>query len=71
MDSVTRNAIRTPMFIGGALMLLAGLVPLLVVLTSGWNGASAVSWLSVFAPLGAILMAVARSTASQQWRQGR
>jgi hypothetical protein len=43
----------------------------LIVLSSGWNGASAVSWLSVFAPLGAILMAVARSTASQQWRQGR
>jgi hypothetical protein len=71
MDSVTRTAMRTPMFIGGALMLLAGLVPVLVVLSSGWNGASAVAWLSVFAPLGAILMAVARSTASQQWRQGR
>ena len=71
MDSVTRKAVRTPMFMGGALMLLAGLVPAIVVLTSGWNGASAISWLSVFAPLGAVLMAMARSTASQAWRQGR
>jgi len=59
------------MFLGGALMVLAGLVPSIVVLTSGWSGASAVSWLSVFAPVGAILMAVARSTASQAWRQSR
>ncbi len=71
MDPVTRKAVRTPMFMAGSLMLLAGLVPLIVVLTSGWNGASAVAWLSVFAPLGAILMSVARSNASQAWKQGR
>ena len=71
IDPVTRRATRTPMFIVGTVMLVAGLVPLIVVSISGWNGVSAVSWLSVFAPIGAILMAVARSKASQEWRQGR
>jgi len=59
------------MFIVGTVMLVAGLVPLVVVSISGWNGISAVSWLSVFAPIGAVLMALARSKASQEWRQGR
>jgi hypothetical protein len=59
------------MFFLGAVMLLAGLVPSIVVLRSGWSAASAVSWLSVFAPVGAILIAVARSKASQAWKQGR
>jgi hypothetical protein len=56
------------MFIVGTIMLVAGLVPAIVVSISGWNGVSAVSWLSVFAPIGAILIAVARSKASQEWR---
>ena len=71
IDPVTRRAISTPMFIAGTVMLVAGLVPLIVVSNSGWNGVSAVSWLSVFTPIGAILMALARSKASQEWRQGR
>jgi len=71
MDPVTRKAVRTPMFVAGALMLFAGLVPSIAVVTSGWSGASAVAWLSVFAPLGAILMVVARSSASREWRQKR
>ena len=59
------------MFIAGTVMLAAGLVPVIVVLISGWNGISGVSMLSVFAPIGALLMALARSKASQEWKQGR
>jgi hypothetical protein len=71
IDPVTGRAFRTPAFIVGTVMLVAGLVPLVLVSISGWKGISAVSWLSVFAPIGAILMALARSKASQEWRQGR
>ena len=71
IDPVTQRAFRTPMFIAGTVMLVAGLVPLVVVSISGWNGVSAVFWLSIFAPIGALLMALARSRASQEWRQGR
>lgn len=71
LDPVTRTASRTPLFIAGVVMLAAGLIPAVVVLISGWNAMSGVSMLAVFAPLGALLMALARSKASQEWRQGR
>jgi hypothetical protein len=71
IDPITRKAFRTPMFIAGSLMLLAGLVPVVVALASGWNAMSGVSLLTVFAPIGAILMALARSMVSREWRQGR
>ena len=59
------------MFIAGTVMLLAGLIPVVVALISGWNAMSGVSLLTVFAPIGALLMALARSKASREWRQGR
>jgi hypothetical protein len=59
------------MFIAGVLMLVAGLVPVAVGVISGWDRISDVSLLSVFAPIGALMMAFARSKASQEWRQGR
>jgi len=59
------------MFIAGIVMLAVGLVPVIVVLVSGWNAISGVSLLTVFAPIGALLMALARSKASQEWRQQR
>jgi hypothetical protein len=59
------------MFIAGVLMLAAGLVPVVVGLISGWDRISSVSFLTVFAPIGAILMASARSKASREWKQGR
>jgi hypothetical protein len=71
IDPITRKAFRTPMFIAGSLMLLAGLVPVVVALASGWNAMSSVSLLTVFAPIGVILMALARSKASTEWSQGR
>ena len=71
IDPVTRRAFRAPMFIAGTVMLAAGLVPVIVVFISGWNGISSVSLLSVFGPIGALLMTLARSKASQEWRQGR
>jgi hypothetical protein len=52
-------------------MLLAGLIPVVVALTSGWNAVSGVSFLMVFAPVGALLMALARSKASREWSQKR
>lgn len=69
IDPVTRKAFRTPMFIAGTVMLAVGLVPLVVALTSGWSGISGVSVLTVFAPIGASLMALARSKASREWRR--
>ncbi len=71
IDPVSRKAFRTPLFMAGVLMLAAGLVPVVVGVISGWNPVSGVSYLSVFAPIGAVLMALARSKASQEWRQGR
>ena len=71
LDPVTRRALGTPMFIAGIVMLAVGLVPVIVVLVSGWNAISGVSLLTVFAPIGALLMALARSKASQEWRQQR
>ena len=71
MDTVTGTAFRTPMFLAGIVMLAVGLVPAIVALVSGWNAISGVSFLTVFAPIGALLMAQARSRASQEWRQGR
>jgi Na+/H+-translocating membrane pyrophosphatase len=59
------------MFLAGSLMLLAGLVPVVVALISGWSAMSGVSLLTVFAPIGAILMALARSKVSREWRQGK
>jgi hypothetical protein len=59
------------MFIAGAVMLIVGLVPVGVALHSGWNGISGISFLTVFAPIGATLMALARSTAAREWKQGR
>ena len=71
IDPVTQKAFRTPLFVAGVVMLLVGLVPIAVGLISGWNRITGVSVLSAFAPIGAILMAVARSRASREWRQGR
>ena len=71
IDPISRKAFRTPMFIAGVLMLAAGLVPVVVGVISGWDRISGVSFLSVFAPIGVILMASARSKASRQWRQER
>jgi hypothetical protein len=59
------------MFVAGTVMLLAGLVPVAVALISGWNAMSDVSPLTVFAPIGALLMALARSKVSKEWRQTR
>ena len=71
IDPVTRKAFRTPMFLAGTVMLVVGLVPVIVALISGWSAISGVSALLVFAPIGASLMALARSRASREWRQGR
>ena len=71
IDPITSKALRAPLFIAGTVMLLAGLVPVVVVLTSGWNAMSGISLLTVFAPIGAMLMALARSKVSREWRQGR
>lgn len=71
IDPVTRKAFRTPMFVAGTMMLLVGLIPAVVALISGWNAVSGVSLLMVFAPVGALLMALARSKVSQEWRQER
>ena len=71
IDPVTRNAFRTPMFIAGTVMLAVGLIPVIVARISGWSAISGVSLLLVFAPVGASLMALARSKASREWRQGR
>jgi hypothetical protein len=68
IDPVSRRAFGTPMFMAGALLLVVGLIPVGVALLSGWNGISGTSFLTVFAPIGAILMAIARSTASRQGR---
>ena len=59
------------MFIAGTVMLAAGLIPVIVALISGWSAISGVSVLLVFAPVGASLMALARSKASREWSQGR
>jgi len=71
IDPVTRNALRTPLFIAGTVMLAVGLIPVIVALMSGWSAISGVSMLLVFAPIGASLMALARSQASREWKQGR
>lgn len=71
IDPVTRKAFRTPMFIAGTVMLAAGLIPVIVGFLSGWNRISNVALLLVFAPVGASLMALARSNTSREWRQGR
>lgn len=71
IDPVSRAAFRTPMFIAGVLMLVAGLVPAGVALVSGWNAISKLAFLTAFAPIGVILMAVARSNASDEWKKGR
>ena len=70
-DPISLMTARTPMFMLGVLMLAVGLVPVVVGVISGWNRISGVSFLSVFAPIGAVLMASARSKASREWRQGR
>jgi multisubunit Na+/H+ antiporter MnhG subunit len=59
------------MFVAGTMMLLAGLIPVVVALISGWRAVSGVSVLTVFAPVGAVLMALARSKASKEWSQKR
>lgn len=71
LDPISRKASRSPTFIAGVLMLAVGLVPVVVGVISGWNRISSVSILSVFAPVGAVLMALARSKASREWKQGR
>jgi len=52
-------------------MLIVGLTPVAVALISGWNRIADLAFLTAFAPIGAILMAVARSKASSEWREGR
>jgi len=59
------------MFIAGTVMLLAGLVPVVVAWISGWGAVSGISPLTVFAPIGALLMALARSKVSREWRKAR
>ena len=71
VDPVSQKAFRTPMFIAGVLMLVAGLVPVFVGAISGWSKISEVSFLSVFAPIGVVLMVTARSKASKEWGRGR
>ena len=71
MDPVSRKAFRTPMFIAGVVMLIVGLVPVVVGLISGWDRIANLSLLSVFAPVGAVLMALGRSKAADEWRRGR
>ena len=71
IDPVSRKAFRSPLFVAGVLMLMVGLVPIAVGVISGWNQVAGASALSAFAPIGAILMAVARSKASSDWKQGR
>jgi len=70
IDPVSRKAFRTPLFVTGVLMLMVGLVPVAVALISGWDRIAGYSALSAFAPIGAVLMTVARSRASREWRQG-
>ena len=71
IDPISRKAFRTPLFVAGVLMLIVGMVPVAVGVISGWNRIAEISFLTAFAPIGAILMAVARSKASSEWRQGR
>jgi hypothetical protein len=71
IDPVTRKALRTPMFIVGAVMLVAGLVPFLLALLAGSKGIPGGILFWVFVPLGGLLMALARSRASREWRQER
>lgn len=71
MDALTRSALRTPMGLAGVLMVVVGMIPLIAVLISGWNGASGVIALSAFAPIGATFMALARSRAAGEAKQGR
>lgn len=69
LDPVTARAFRTPLFASGVVMLAAGLIPVTLGLISGWDAVSGVSLLSVFAPIGALLMALARSRASVEWKE--
>ena len=71
IDPISRKAFRTPLFVAGVLMLIVGMVPVAVGVISGWNRIAELAFLTAFAPIGAILMAVARSRASSEWRQGR
>jgi len=71
VDPVSQKAFRTPLFVAGVLLLIVGLVPVAIGVISGWNRIAGFSVLSAFAPIGAILIAVARSKASREWRQGR
>jgi len=71
IDPVSQKAFRTPLFVVGVVMLMVGLVPIAVGVISGWNRIAGLSVLLAFAPIGSILIAVARSRASREWRQGR
>ena len=71
IDPISRKAFRTPLFVAGVVMLIVGMVPIAVGVISGWNRIAELAFLTAFAPIGAILMAVARSKASSEWRQGR
>ena len=71
LDPISQKAFRTPLFVAGILMLIVGLTPVAVALISGWNRIADLAFLTAFAPIGAILMAVARSKVSSEWRQGR
>ena len=71
IDPVSQKMFRTPMFIVGVLMLVAGLIPVAVLAISGWSRTSDVSFLSVFAAIGALLIALARSKTSQESTQKR
>ena len=71
IDPISRKAFRTPLYVSGVVMLIVGMVPIAVGVISGWNRIAEISFLTAFAPIGAILMAVARTKASSEWRQGR
>lgn len=71
IDPISQKAFRSPLFVAGVLMLIVGMIPIALGVISGWNRIASLSFLTAFAPIGAILMAVARSKASGEWRQGR
>ncbi len=71
IDPVTGRAVRTPLFIVGAVMLIGGLVPFVVALFPGSSEFAGGFLFWVFVPLGGLMMALARLRASQRSRPGR
>ena len=71
IDPVTRDAARTPLFIAGAGMLIAGLVPFAISLLRSSHDSASGSLFWIFVPIGGLLIALARMRASREWRRGR